>query len=298
MKINTNFKDSVFTKLFSEPDLLRELYCALEGTTLPSDLSVSINTLENVVFMDLYNDISFEIGGKLVVLIEHQSTINPNMGLRLLLYISRVLEKIITGKNLYSGNRLSIPWPEFFVLYNGKEPYPDNATLRLSDLFEKPHDLGLPKKAVPLLDLEVKVININEGKNEAIVSRCKKLAEYSAFIAKTRSFEKDLQDREKAVKAAIKYCSRYDILKEFLEIHASEVLNMLLTEWNTEDALSVRFEEGMERGFEEGVEKGMVRGIEKGVEKTLDLIAQGYSIDEIRERLTYKTAGREDKKTP
>ncbi|MCL2410855.1 MAG: Rpn family recombination-promoting nuclease/putative transposase [Treponema sp.] len=292
MKINTNFKDSVFTKLFSEPDLLRELYCALEGTTLPSDLSVSINTLENVVFMDLYNDISFEIGGKLIVLIEHQSTINPNMGLRLLLYISRVLEKIVTGKNLYSGNRLSIPWPEFFVLYNGKEPYPNNDTLRLSDLFEKPHDLGLPKKAVPLLDLEVKVININEGKNEAIVNRCKKLAEYSAFIAKTRSFEKDLQDREKAVKAAIKYCSRCDILKEFLEIHASEVLNMLLTEWNTEDALAVRFEEGMERGFEEGIEKG----IERGVEETLDLIAQGYSIDEIRERLTYKTAGREDRK--
>ena len=230
--------------------------------------------------MDLYNDISFEIGGKLIVLIEHQSTINPNMGLRLLLYISRVLEKIITRKNLYSGNRLSIPWPEFFVLYNGKEPYPDNATLRLSDLFEKPHDLGLPKKAVPLLDLEVKVININEGKNEAIVNRCKKLAEYSTFIAKTRSFEKDLQDREKAVKAAIKYCSRYDILKEFLEIHASEVLNMLLTEWNTEDALAVRFEEG----------------IEKGREETLDLIAQGYSIDEIRERLMYKTAGREDRK--
>jgi len=32
---------------------------------------------ENVVYMDLYNDISFEIAGKLVVLIEHQSTINP-----------------------------------------------------------------------------------------------------------------------------------------------------------------------------------------------------------------------------
>jgi len=263
-----------------------------------------------VVFMDLYNDISFEIGGKLIVLIEHQSTINPNMALRLYLYNARVFERIIKGKNLYSRNRLSIPWPEFFVLYNGKEPYPDNDTLRLSDLFEKPHDLGLPKKALPLLDLEVKVININEGKNEAIVSRCKKLAEYSAFIAKVRTFEEDLKDREKAVKAAIKYCSRYAILKEFLEIHASEVLNMLLTEWNTEDALAVRFEEGMERGFEEGrekgmeegverglekgreegMEKGLVRGIEKGVEKTLDLIAQGYSIDEIRERLMYKTA--------
>jgi len=72
-----------------EPALLRELYCALRGITLPPDAPVSINTLENVVYMDLYNDISFEIAGKLVVLIEHQSTINPNMPLRFLLYICR-----------------------------------------------------------------------------------------------------------------------------------------------------------------------------------------------------------------
>ncbi|MCL2411385.1 MAG: Rpn family recombination-promoting nuclease/putative transposase [Treponema sp.] len=279
MKINTNFKDSVFTKLFSEPDLLRELYCALEGTTLPPDLPVSINTLENVVFMDLYNDISFEIGGKLVVLIEHQSTINPNMALRLYLYNARVFERIIKGKNLYSRNRLSIPWPEFFVLYNGKEPYPDNATLRLSDLFEKPQDLGLPKKANPLLELEVKVININEGKNEAIVNRCKKLAEYSTFIAKTRSFEKDLQDREKAVKAAIKYCSRYDILKEFLETYASEVLNMLLTEWNTEDALAVRFEEGHTEGKREIAKNLLSEGFAvEVIQRTT-----GLSLEEIQE---------------
>ncbi|MDR1868726.1 MAG: hypothetical protein LBQ82_01940, partial [Treponema sp.] len=78
MKINNKFKDSMFTMLFSSPDLLRELYCALEGVNLPQDAPVSINTLENVLFMEFNNDISFEIDGKLVVLIEHQSTINPN----------------------------------------------------------------------------------------------------------------------------------------------------------------------------------------------------------------------------
>jgi len=69
------------------------------------------------------------------------------------------------GKNLYSGKCLTIPWPEFYVLYNGEKPYPEKSVLRLSDLFEKPQDLGLPQKANPLLELEVKVININEGKN-------------------------------------------------------------------------------------------------------------------------------------
>ena len=73
MKLKRNLKDSVFSTLFSDPDLLRDLYCALEGVSLSKDVPVSINTLENVLYMDFYNDISFEIGGKLVVLIEHQS---------------------------------------------------------------------------------------------------------------------------------------------------------------------------------------------------------------------------------
>ena len=92
--VNTKYKDSVFSFLFSDPDSLRELYCALENVTLPEDVPVTINTLQDVLFLDRVNDISFEIGGKLVILFEHQSTINPNMALRLLLYIARVYEKI------------------------------------------------------------------------------------------------------------------------------------------------------------------------------------------------------------
>ena len=94
MGANTKYKDSVFSFLFSDLDSLRELYCALENVTLPEDVPVTINTLQDVLFLDRVNDISFEIGGKLVILFEHQSTINPNMALRLLLYIARVYEKI------------------------------------------------------------------------------------------------------------------------------------------------------------------------------------------------------------
>ena len=75
MNINRQFKDSVFTRLFNDPASLRELYNALGGVSLPPDVPVSINTLENVLYMDVYNDIAFEIGGRLVVLVEHQSTI-------------------------------------------------------------------------------------------------------------------------------------------------------------------------------------------------------------------------------
>jgi hypothetical protein len=251
MKTNNKFKNSVFTLLFSDPALLRELYCALEDVNLPPDATVSINTLEDVLFMDLINDISFEIGGKLIVLIEHQSTINRNMALRLLMYIARVYEKIIEGRNVYSSKRLSIPRPEFFVLYNGTDLFPDEQTIRLSDAFKNPCPQGLPEKDFPALELVVKVININEGRNKGIAERCKKLSEYSAFIAKARAFEKELGSRKKAIKETVKYCQKHDILKEFLELHAAEVLGMLMTEFNLEDAIAVAREEAWEDGQRE-----------------------------------------------
>jgi len=240
----------MFTLLFSEPDLLRELYCALDGVSLPPDAPVYINTLEDVLFMDFINDISFEIDGRLVVLIEHQSTINPNMALRLLMYIGRVYEKIIEGRNIYSGKLLKIPRPEFFVLYNGIEPLPDESIIRLSDSFKELKSLGLSEKDFPAIELSVRVININEGRNMAIAARCKKLAEYSAFVAKVRAFEKELGSLKEAIKKAVNHCQKHDILKEFLKLHASEVLNMLYTEWNWDDALAVRYEEGIEEGQE------------------------------------------------
>jgi len=255
MKVNKKFKNSVFTLLFSDPALLRELYCALGGVCLPPDVPVVINTLEDALFMDLINDISFEIAGKIVVLIEHQSSINPNMALRLLMYIGRIYEKIIEGRNIYSKKHLSIPRPEFFVLYNGTDPFPDEQIVRLSDLFEKLKDLGLPERDIPALELVVKVININEGRNREIAQRCKKLAEYSAFVAKARVFERELGSRKRAIKEAVNFCQKHDILKEFLKLHGTEVLSMLYTEFNLDDALAVAMKKAGKEAAKKGSEK-------------------------------------------
>ena len=291
MKTNKKFKSSVFSMLFSEPDLLRELYCALDGVSLPPGVPVSINTLEDVLFMDFINDISFEIDGKLIVLIEHQSTINNNMALRLLMYIGRVYEKIIEGRNIYAKKLIKIPRPEFFVLYNGVEPYPDKKIISLSEAFEKLKGLGLAEKDIPALELSVQVININEGRNEAIVQRCKKLFEYSVFIARVRSFEKELGSLKKAVIEAVKYCEKHDILRVFLKQHAAEVLGMLYTEFKLEDAIAVAREEGKEDGIEEGMERGIEKGIEKGIERgrsnekmeiARNLLAEGMTPDFIQ----------------
>jgi hypothetical protein len=84
-KTNRKFKDSVFTLLFSEKSSLLELYNAIENTNYGCDTDIRITTLDDALFMEQINDISFVIDGKLVVLIEHQSTLNPNMPIRMLL---------------------------------------------------------------------------------------------------------------------------------------------------------------------------------------------------------------------
>jgi hypothetical protein len=119
MGVNTRYKDSVFSFLFSDPNTLRELYGAIKGVDLPPDVSITVNTLEDVLYKTLLNDISFEIDNKLVVLMEHQSTINPNMAIRLLMYIARIYEKIISGRSIYGSKQVYIPRPEFIVFYNG-----------------------------------------------------------------------------------------------------------------------------------------------------------------------------------
>ena len=261
MGANTKYKDSVFSFLFSNPDVLRDLYCALKDVAIPDDVPVTINTLQDVLYLDRVNDISFAIGDKQVILIEHQSTINPNMCLRLLMYVTRVYEKLIGGdKKIYSTKRIPVPRPEFFVLYNGVAPFQDEETLKLSDSFESGISVGLPMNAPPALELEVKVININHGRNDGIVKKCKTLAGYSAFVGKVQEYEREKLGREEAIKKAIKYCLEHDILKEFLTENATEVVNMLTTEWDWDTALAVRFEEGIEEGLETVAIKALTKG--------------------------------------
>jgi hypothetical protein len=280
MAANREYKDSVFSWLFSDPDTLRELYGALEGVSLSPDIPVTINTLEGVLFKARMNDISFAIGDRVVVLIEHQSTVNENMPLRLLLYIAKIYEKITGEKDIYREKKIALPLPEFIVLYNGTAPYPDEKILKLSDSFHDPADLGLAKGAGVSLELTVKVYNINRGHNELMVRRCKTLDGYSAFIAAVRTHEQEGKSRDEAIPEAVKDCIEQNILKDFLETHATEVINMLMTEWNWDDAFAVQREEGREEGREEV--KNMV----------LELVKQGYSTDQIEAKLAAITSER------
>ena len=276
MGANIKYKDSVFSALFSDPAVLRELYCALEGVSLPEDVPITINTLQDVLFMGMANDISFEIGGKQVVLIEHQSTVNPNMALRLLMYIARVYEKVVGDMNIYASRKVRVPRPEFFVLYNGAAAFPEEQELRLSESFAEAGPDGHPWEGGTALELTVRVVNINQGMNEGIAGKCRTLAEYSAFVGKVREYKKETGDLGEAIREAIKHCREHGILREYLERNATEVISMLMTEWNLDDALAVRYKEGREEGKEEGKE-------ESREEIARNALAKGLPIDVIHD---------------
>jgi predicted transposase YdaD len=288
MTANREYKDSLFSFLFSNPEVLRKLYGALEDVRLDPDVPITVNTLSDVLFKEQINDLSFLVDNRLVVLIEHQSTVNPNMALRLFLYLARIYEKIFDRKKLYSSKPLQAPRPECIVLYNGAAPYPDRITLNLSELFAEAGKIP-GAAALPALELSVKVYNINSGHNRDIVEKCRELEWYSAFTARVREYKAQTGNNEKAMKMAINYCIEHNILRDFLETHASEVMNMLLSEWNTEEWGAVQREEGREEGWEKGREKGLERGLEKGMEKgqnmVFELLDQGYTPEQIRARL-------------
>lgn len=256
MQTNRKYKDSVFSCYLSEPKRLIEIYNAVEGADYPLDTPVTINTLDHVLYMDRVNDLSFVLDGKLIVLIEHQSTINENMALRMLLYVGRLYEKYLDGDSLYRMSQIQIPTPVFIVLYNGEAKLPERFTQRLSTAY-------LAQGGQ--LDLTVQIININFGKSRELINRSRSLEEYSLFVHQVREAVKQGTIFEEAVKQAIRYCINHDIMKEFLMENGSEVENMLFQEWNMERALEVRAQEAMEKGMQKGMEKGMQKGMQKGI---------------------------------
>ena len=114
--------------------------------------------------MALSNDIAMLVDNRLVVLVEHQSTINENMPLRLLEYVSRIYEQLVPSEDRYEKKMIKIPYPEFFVFYNGTEDYPVETELRLSDAFIFPDE----KYNVKSSDLTIE-INTNESEEVNVV---------------------------------------------------------------------------------------------------------------------------------
>ena len=259
---NRKYKDSVFVDLFSEDEKAKEnflsLYNALHGTDLKDTEQLKTVRLDQVLYMTFYNDVSYLVDNKIIVLAEHQSTINPNMPLRCLEYVSRLYETLFESKEKYSRKLLNIPTPEFYVFYNGEESYPSDKTLKLSEAF-------IERGTETNLELTVKVININRQNRHPVLENCKTMHEYSIFVETVRKWKEI--DSQNGFEKAVEECIENNILREYLKRKTKEVINMLLAEYDYETDIAVQRAEEREIAFAEGIERGIEQGIERGIER-------------------------------
>ena len=182
---------------------------------------------------------------------EHQSTVNPNMPLRDLIYVSKLLQNMIRDCDLYGSTLVKIPAPRFVVFYNGTERQPERTVYRLSDSFSK-------KQENPELELTVTVLNINAGNNDEILGNCRTLREYMQYTDKVRAYASQMPIEE-AVECAITECINEGILAEFLKKNRAEAFEMSIFEYNEELHLANLRREGYEEGIQQGIQQGMVR---------------------------------------
>ena len=265
LTVNRTFKSTLFIMLFEDRKNLLELYNAITGKHYADPELLEINTLENAIYMSMKNDISFLIDGRLS-LYEHQSTKNPNLPLRFLLYISHLYSRLTVKANLYGERIVQIPAPEFIVFYNGKDEMPERQLLKLSDMYSV-------KEEKPKLELEATLLNISGTNNRKLKEACRTLRDYAIYTDKIRAYTETMELPE-AVDRAINECIEEDVLRDFLMEHKAEARAMSIFEYDQE--------RHMQQEREAGIEKGEQQLLRRQVKKNL---SRGMSISEIAEVL-------------
>ena len=279
--VKRDYKSRMFTMIFRDKKELLQLYNAVGQRNYEDPELLTINTLENAIYMSMQNDLSFIIDSRLS-LYEHQSTYNPNLPLRFLLYLSDLYERMIVGKNVYGTKIIQIPAPKFIVFYNGKEERPEKEVIKLSEAY-------MTQDEEVSLELLVDVLNVNVGHNKELLRACKTLGDYAEYVHRVREYAKEMSIEE-AVDRAIDECIREGILKEFLERNRAEARAMSIYEYDQEEHIRLEredaFEDGRKVGKEEGREEGIGLGEDKKLRELVEKkVKKGLSAPEIADML-------------
>ena len=202
--------------------------------------------------MSMKNDLALLVTD-IANMYEQQSTYNPNMPVRKLMYAARLYDKYIhmNKLNIYSTKQVRLPVPKLVTFYNGKEDK-DDRILELKDAF-KTED-GQQVDAESDIQVRVRMININYGKNKELMRACKPLEEYAWFIEEIRRNNKSMEI-EAAVDKALDAMPEDFKLKQLLIANKAEVRQMCITEYNEAETMAQFKEEGREEGREEGKEE-------------------------------------------
>jgi len=245
-----DYKDTLFRKIFSDRDKLLDLYNAVNDTHYEDHDALRINTLENAVYLNMKNDISFILGFHLS-LYEHQSKPNPSMPLRNLFYIARLFEAEIDTESLYASVAPKLPFPTFVIFYNGTAKQPERDVIKLSDLYQQ-------NPTAPKLELEVLMLNINYGKNKELMEQCQILKEYALYVDKVRKYAL-LTEIDKAVEQAVSESIREGILADFLTRYRAEAIQLSIFEYDEERELEKLRKAEREIGAAEGRLEGKLK---------------------------------------
>lgn len=242
---NRQYKDRLWRMIFNNKEDLLQLYNAINHTDYQNPDDLEVNTLEDVLYLSMKNDVSFLVGGTMN-LYEHQSTFNPNMPLRGVFYFSRVYEGYVADNNLmiYHEKRVRLPKPKYIVFYNGTKNQPDSMELKLSDCFENTDN------EAPCLECTATMLNINYGHNQELMKHCRRLEEYSIFVQCVREYIQSEPSVEDALEKAIDTCIHQDVLADFLKKHRAEVLEMILTTYNKKLHEKTLRREGRDEGIQ------------------------------------------------
>ena len=230
--MNDEHKDRVFKYLFGNPanrEWTLALYNAVNGSNYDNADEIQYNTIEDAVYLGMRNDVSFIIVNELH-LWEHQSTYNPNMPMRFLLYAAKLYEKYIAGSDYYPYSSVlqPAPRPKCVCFYNGTGNQPEHTILRLSEAFGGEGDI----------EVLVTMLNINYGKNRELMAVCEPLSEYAWLVEAIRRNQKIMRNLEAAIDAAIDEMPDEFVIKRFLLQNKAEVKGMFLTEYDQEKVLS------------------------------------------------------------
>ena len=282
---NRRHKDSLFVDYFSKDRDWKQhflsLYNALHGTDLQVETTkLERVNLEQVLYMDYYNDIAVMVNDQFILMIEHQSTINPNMPLRLLEYVTRIYGNKIDSKSKFSNQLIPLAKPEFVVFYTGNQDLPPESYLHLSDAFKLNHN----QNSELTLELKVKVCKIKSENPSPLVHICPDLEQYSQFLQLVDDAKR--AQNNKPLTWAIQEAVRRNILKDYLERKGGEILSILMTEYDYATDIAIKQEEAFASGRNEGILVGLQQGRDQGafqtkLETAQKLLARGYEPEDI-----------------
>ena len=246
-KANMKHKDTVFCHFFTEDlNRLLSLYQAITGDTTATVDDIKLSTIKPDLATDLYNDISFNIKNKQIILLEHQSTVNNNMPLRMLLYLAKLYYNSIPSDDLlYKEAIIQLPKPNFYVFYNGEQECPGINQLHLSDAWDN--------SSAPI-ELTVTVYNINYGHNKELEEKCHALMEYAYFISRI-NHHKETHSLDDAIIIAMKDCLNRNYMLDYLTNHKSEVTDLMRIRYSRKDEIAYKAREAAEKAAEKAAKE-------------------------------------------